>query len=266
MAEKLEEVKQEVATANRVLAEVGLATHVLASLGHASMRVPSDPSLFVVKGRGYAIDALHVVQPEQMIVVDVDGNMIDGPPGTSQCYEVKMHSCIYRERPDVQSVVHTHPRFTIIMSLLGQRLKPMCNEGAQLVRNEIPVFPYSRLILSEEDGMGVVKTMGDSKAALLRGHGAVTAGRSLEEAVMTMLTLEEQAKMNWYAMCAAGNGDYPSIPPENMDENAANSAKMGELPHLKEPLARGGARGFGGRPGGVWAYYTGLVNGELTKI
>ena len=166
MPREIDEVKEQVATATRIMAEVGLATHILASLGHVSMRVPNQPDLFVVKGRGYALDALAVVKPEQMIVVDLDGNMVDGPPGTSQCYEVKMHSCILREQPNVQSVVHAHPRFTVLMSLLGIPLQPMCNEGAPLVRNELPMFPHSRLILSEDDGMGVVESMGDSKAVL----------------------------------------------------------------------------------------------------
>ena len=81
MPREIDEVKEQVATATRIMAEVGLATHILASLGHVSMRVPNQPDLFVVKGRGYALDALAVVKPEQMIVVDLDGNMVDGPPG-----------------------------------------------------------------------------------------------------------------------------------------------------------------------------------------
>jgi len=262
MPREIEEVKEQVAVANRLLSEFGLSTHILASLGHVSMRVPNESDLFVVKGRGYAIDALAVVKPEEMIVVNMEGEMVDGPRGTSPCYEVKMHSCILRERPDVQAMVHVHPRFTIIMSLLGIPLQPMCNEGAPLVRDPIPVFKHSKLILSEEDGMGVVGALGDSKAVMLRGHGAAATGRNMEDAVMTMLQLEEQARMNWYAYSIAGP-DYQGIPAEEMDEHAAAFAKMGELPHLKGPLSRGAAPGAGGRAGGVWAYYSTLVAQDL---
>ena len=263
MSREIDEVKYKVAVANRVLAELGLCTHILASLGHASMRVPNQPDLFVVKGRGYKMDALAVVRPEEMIVVDMDGNMVDGPPGTSQCFEVKMHSCIYRERPEVQSVVHTHPRFTIVMTLLGAKLKPMANEGHQLVRNELPLFPHSRLILSEEDGMGVVQAMGKSPAAILRGHGAVTAGNSLEEAVMTMLNLEEQARLNWYAHCAAGP-NYNGIPEADMDDFALGFKGMREQPHLKGPMSKGAIGGGApGQAGGVWTYYSSLVSKDL---
>ncbi len=259
MAQEIDEVKEQVATANRMLAEFGLSSHILASLGHVSMRVPNEPDLFVVKGRGNAVDALAVVKPEEMIVVNMEGEMQDGPKGTSPCYEVKMHSCIMREKPDVQAVVHVHPRFTVVMSLLGIPLQPMCNEGAPLVRNEIPVYPHSRLILSEADGMGVVNAIGDSPAVLLRGHGAATTGRNMEAAVMTMLQLEEQARMNWYAYCAVGK-DYKGIPVEELDEHAVAFANMGNLPHLKGPLSQGAAPGAGGRPGGVWAYYSQLVS------
>lgn len=258
MPREIDEVKREVAVANRVLAEMGLATHILASLGHASMRVPNQPGLFVVKGRGYATDALAVARPEEMIVVDLEGNFVDGPRGTSQCYEVKMHSCIYRERPDVQSIVHTHPRYTNVLGLNDVKLKPMSNEGHQLVRSDIPVLPHSRLIITEEDGAQVAQAIGKGPVLLLRGHGAVTAGRNLEQSVMHMLHLEEQARLNWVALAAFGP-DYKGIPAENMDEFAAGYAAMGEAPHLAGP--------FASMPpvtvGGVWKYYTELVSKDL---
>ena len=258
MAREIDDIKEQVAIANRTLDELGLATHTLASLGHVSMRVPNQPDQFVVKGRGYQVDALARVKPEDMIVVDLDGNMIDGKPGTSQCYEVKMHSCILRERPDVMSVVHVHPRYTVVMSLMGVRLRPMCNEGRDIVRNPLPIFEHSRLILSEEDGMEVVQTIGSNSAALLKGHGAVCTGRNMEQAVMTMLNLEEQARMNYYAYCAVGD-NYEGIPDAEIEDSIAAFRTMADLPHLKGPISRGAGPGAGGRPGGVWAHYTELV-------
>lgn len=238
MASEHEEVKEQVARANRVLASAGLASGVLASLGHASMRLPSQPDRFVVKGRGYELDALAAMKGGDMVTVDLDGYKVDGPIGSGQCYEVKMHSCIYKTHPEVQSVVHVHPRYTIIMGLLTGELKPMCNEGNGLVKDPLPMFPHQRLILSEDDGMEVANTLGKSKAVLLRGHGAATVGSTLEESVITMLQLEEQAKMNWYAYCAAGR-DYPHVPIADVDEFQAFSRTMGELDHLKGPLQQG---------------------------
>jgi len=83
------------------------------------LRLPERPDRFLVKGRGYKIDALAAMKPEEMVTCDLEGNLVDGPPGATQCFEVKMHSCIYRARPDVQSVVHVHPQYTVTMSVLG---------------------------------------------------------------------------------------------------------------------------------------------------
>ena len=110
----LEDVKREVATANRVLANLGLATGVTAALGHASMRVPSEPNHFFVKGREYEFDALAIMEPDDMVMCDTEGFLIAGRPGLTQCSEVKIHACIYKTRPQVQSVVHVHPRYTIL--------------------------------------------------------------------------------------------------------------------------------------------------------
>jgi L-fuculose-phosphate aldolase len=256
MSSELDGVKRQVAIANRVLSEVGLATGVLASLGHASLRVPSDPTKFVVKGRGYAMDVLVRMRPEDMVVCDTEGYLVEGPPGVSQCFEVKMHSCIYKTHPEVQSVVHVHPRFTVVMSVLQATLVPMCQEGIQLVRRPLPVYPHVRTIQSEAEGMEVAELLGNSKAILLRGHGAATAGASLNESVMNMLQLEEQAKMNWYAYCAAGP-DHQRISEELIQE-ISNRPKLNELPQFKDVLTSGTPR-----VEGVWDYYSDLVSQDL---
>ncbi len=257
MPSELEDVKYQVAVANRVLSEMGLATGVLASLGHASMRLPSDPGRFAVKGRGYDIDVLARMRPQDMVVCDLEGRQVDGPSGVTPAYEIKMHSCIYRARPDVQSVVHAHPRYTVVMSVLQKSLVPMCLEGLQLVRQPLPVYPHNNIILTDEEGTEVATTLGDNKIVLLLGHGAATTGAALSESVINMFQLEEQAKMNWYAYCAAGP-DHPRIPEEMIAEGDGR-IQVHELPHLKEL--------FGGNPApqnnGVWLHYVDLVTRDL---
>ena len=254
MANDLATVKRDVAIANRILAEVGLASGVLASLGHASMRFPDDPEHFVVKGRGYVLDALAVMQPDDMVVCNLEGFKVEGRPELNPPSEVKMHSCIYRSRPEVQSVVHVHPRFTVVMGILQTQLRPMCLEGMQLVNKPLPVFASPRLIVTEKDGIEVAQTLGDGRAILLQGHGAATVGSNLEDSFMTMFQLEEQARMNWYAYCAAGP-DHGYTPPEKVAEHSANSRLISEQPHLKPEQPRAGRR----EAGGVWAYYTHLA-------
>src|SRR6266516_1064841 len=100
-----EAARREAAVGTRMLVDFGLATGVRAALGHVSVRVSGDPTKGVVKGRGYRLDTLARMRPEDLVVCDVDANLVDGPPEIVPCTEVKLHSCIYSARPDVQSVV-----------------------------------------------------------------------------------------------------------------------------------------------------------------
>jgi L-fuculose-phosphate aldolase len=244
-----EDVKYEVAIANRILALLGLADGITNSVGHASLRVSQAPDRFVIKGRGYDMDVVGLMRPEDMVVCDLEGFKVEGPPGISQCYEVKMHSCIYRTHPEVQSVVHVHPRYTILMSVLEKRLQPMSSSGGQLVRKPIPIYPHSKLILTDQDGSEVAALVGDARAVLLKGHGAATTGASLQESVTNMLHLEEQAMLNTWAYQIAGP-DHPHVT-EQMLSEARNQPRYEALPHFKDSYdpTRRLANGF-------WAYYT----------
>jgi L-fuculose-phosphate aldolase len=247
MNSDFEDVKREVATANRVLANLGLAVGVTAALGHASMRVPSEPNHFFVKGREYEFDALAIMEPDDMVMCDTEGFLIAGRPGLTQCSEVKIHACIYKTHPQVQAIVHVHPRYTILMSVLTGSLKPMRQEGAQTLRNRLPVYPHVKTIQSDAEGMEVANLLSESRAILLRGHGAVTTGNSLSEAVIGMAQLEEQAQMNYLAYCAEGK-DYTYLKDDVLDE-MLNRTPLYEHPHFKDVLK--------GRPAqrdGIWNY------------
>ena len=73
------ETRQEVAVGTHMLTQFGLATGVRASLGHVSVRIPGEPDKFVVKGRGYRLDALNKMRPEDLVVCNLEGELIDGP-------------------------------------------------------------------------------------------------------------------------------------------------------------------------------------------
>jgi L-fuculose-phosphate aldolase len=169
-----------------------------------------------------------------------------------------MHACLYRLYPAVQSVVHVHPRYTVLMSTLNLPLRPMCQEGAELVRRPLPVYPHMKTVVTEEEGLEVAQLAAGAPAVLLRGHGATTVGADLEEAVMRMLLLEEQARMNYQAFSALG-GDYPYLSDALVDE-PRQRPPMAELPHFREPFSR-----IQGQPrvGGVWQWYTSQVSRDL---
>jgi ribulose-5-phosphate 4-epimerase/fuculose-1-phosphate aldolase len=241
------ETRREVAVGTHLLVDFGLATGVRASLGHVSLRLPTEPDRFVVKGRGYRLDTLARMRPEDLVVCDLEANLVDGPPEIVPCSEVKIHSCIYRARPDVQSVVHVHPKFTVLMSVLGRPIRPMCNEGNQLVLDPLPVYPRERIITTDEEGSEVARLLGSGRAVLLFGHGAVTAGGSMERAITDMIHLEHQAEMNYHAGALAGP-DHPSVPRELVIEYNSRPSHY-ELPHFQQAVAKAGQPRFSG----VWA-------------
>ena len=247
MNSDLEDVKRDVAAANRVLANLGLATGLTAALGHASMRVPSEPNHFFVKGREYEFDALVIMEPDDMVMCNTEGFLIAGRSGLTQCSEVKIHACIYKTHPKIQAIVHIHPRYTILMSVLTGSLKPMRQEGAQLLRHPLPVYPHVKTIQSDAEGMEVAKLLGESQAMLLRGHGAVTTGKTLSEAVMSMAHLEEQAQMNYLAYCAQGK-DYTYLQNDVLDE-MLNRTPLSEQPQFKDVL-----KGREPQRDGTWNY------------
>ncbi|MPZ13898.1 MAG: hypothetical protein GEU73_05665 [Chloroflexi bacterium] len=131
---ELDDVMGEVALANRMLVEMGLADSSTIERGHVSFRLPGQPDRFVIKALG---PALSMTYKEHMVAVDTNGFKVGGPKALNLPNEVKMHSCILRERPDVNSVVHVHPRYTVLMSVLQEQLGPMCILGNRLALNVV---------------------------------------------------------------------------------------------------------------------------------
>jgi ribulose-5-phosphate 4-epimerase/fuculose-1-phosphate aldolase len=136
----------------------------------------------------------------------------------------------------------------------------MCQEGADLVRTPLPVYPHTKTVWSEAEGMELVETLGDGKAVLMQGHGATMTGRSTSDAVISMLQLEEQARMNYWAVVARGS-DHPRISDELINE-MSDRPIQDEYPHFKELMRR-----IGGNPprNGAWNSYRKKVSGGMVK-
>jgi ribulose-5-phosphate 4-epimerase/fuculose-1-phosphate aldolase len=239
----LDKLKHEVALGSRILALTGLASGIRSSMGHVSLRDPTNPNRFVVKGRGYPIDVLTRMRPENMVVCDLDGRLLEGPPGVVQCNEVVIHACTFKARPEVNSVVHVHPPFSVMLTVLHKPIVPMVLEGIKLVRHPLPVYPKTALITSVEQGTEMARCLGKADAVQLFGHGATTVGKTMEEAVMHMWQLEHQAQMNYYALSVDGP-DHERIPDELIEEFL--QWKPLAEPHFQEAVARVGKVNTGG--------------------
>ena len=183
-----------VATACRILAQQGLAADVL---GHVSVRLDADRLL--LRCRGPEDRGLLFTVADDVRVVDLDGRgELDG--GYAIPNEFHIHTELFRARPDVQAVVHAHPRDVMIADLAGIQLRQVFGAynipASRLANQGVPVYPRSVLVRTPELGRAVAAATGDSAACILRGHGVVTTGESVEQATLRALDLAELSRIS----------------------------------------------------------------------
>jgi L-fuculose-phosphate aldolase len=167
--------------------------------GHVTARLPDDPNRFLMKP---ATIGLEEMTSDNVITVDLDGRKVGGTMPRHN--EVFIHSEVLRARPDLQAVVHTHAPHAVAFSSLGRELLPVNNEAGYFYK-QLPVFSETTdLIVTPERGKAVARCLGQNSAVLLRNHGIVTAGRSVEEAVWVALKLERACRVALMAEWAGG--------------------------------------------------------------
>lgn len=170
----------------RILAQAGQGDDVW---GHATARVPGTET-FWMKPAGLGLEE---VRPEDLQLIDLDGKVLRGPHPRHS--EVFIHSEILRARPEVGAVVHTHPVPATVFSSLGVPLRPIMHEGTNFVPPDVPRFTETTdLIVTPELGRAVARALGDRPALFLVNHGIVTAGATIEEAVVNALLLDKIAR------------------------------------------------------------------------
>jgi len=189
-------LRERLVEAGRVLALEGQGDYVA---GHVSVRLPDAPGRFLMKPAGIGLEEM---RPDNIITVDLGGRRVDGTMPRHN--EVFIHSEVFRARPDVNAVVHTHPIHAVAFSSLGKPLLAVGNDASWFVGN-LPVFSETTdLIIDQPRGMAVARCLGPHAALILRNHGIVTAGASIEEAVWVALKLEKACRMQLLAESAGG--------------------------------------------------------------
>jgi L-fuculose-phosphate aldolase len=191
-----EELRRKLTSAGRVLTSQDQGDFVA---GHVTVRLPDEPHRFLMKPAGIGLDEM---TPDEVITVDLEGQKVAGE--MMRHNEVYIHSEIMRVRSDVQAVVHTHAPHAVAFSSLGRELLPVNNEGAYFYK-KLPVFSETTdLIVTQERGAAVARSLQNNHALILRNHGIVTAGRSIEEAVWLALKLERACRVQLLAEWAGG--------------------------------------------------------------
>ena len=157
--------------------------------GNVSARVPGA-GLLVIKPSGVEYDEL---TPAAMVVCDLDGALVEGDYQPSS--DTGSHAYVYRHRPDVGGVVHTHSPYATAWAARGEPIPCVLTAIADEFGGEIPIGPFA-LIGDESIGAGIVETLAGSRspAVLMRSHGVFTVGRTARAAVKAAVMVEDAAR------------------------------------------------------------------------
>lgn len=169
----------EIAWASRIL---GMHGHGDFTLGHISVR---EGDLVHMKRNGIGLEE---VTPGDVLTIDLDGNRVAGDGKIH--LEAALHTEVYRARPDVRSVVHTHPKFATAFGTTDATLE-LLNHDAVLFKEGLAYFDgTAELIINREQGASVARALGTKRVAIMRGHGLLVVGESIPWAVYGALTIE----------------------------------------------------------------------------
>lgn len=197
---QFDEIRAAVAETYRRCGELGL---VAGASGNVSARVPGHPDLFAITPSRVPF---HRVQPYDVLVVDFEVEPVEGAGIPSS--ESLTHVAVYRARPDVHAVVHTHSIYASAFAVAGKPIPPILDEQVALIGGTVEVADYA-MAATEELARHAVAALGERNAVLLRHHGAVACGKDLEEALAAAELLERVAHI--YAL-SLGLGEAPALP------------------------------------------------------
>ena len=181
------QIKAALAEAIRMLARSEIMDHS----GHASVRRDRG-SFFINSGASVR----RTLTADDIVAVDLTGGLVEGtarPP-----LEFHIHSEIYRARPDVEVVMHTHPKWSTYLTMTGVAYQPVFGQGVLL--GDVPVLDSPLSVNTTAAGARLAAALGNGPAVLLKSHGAVVVGPDLFECFALTVYLEENAYRQYMAL------------------------------------------------------------------
>jgi L-fuculose-phosphate aldolase len=180
-------MKQQLVDAIRMLERAGIIDHN----GHCSAR--RDPRSFYINSGASVRGALTI---EDLVAVDLDGGLVEG--GAKPPLEFHIHSEVYRARPDVNAIMHTHPQWSTFLTMTGTPYRPVYAQGVLL--GDIPLMDSPLSVNTKAMGERLAATLGGGPAALLKAHGVVVVGADIVECFALAAYVEENAYRQYMAM------------------------------------------------------------------
>jgi len=232
--DKINTLKENLIIANKILDLENLAS----PMGHISVRIPGTETFFITRSIAPGMATL-----DDIVVCNIEGKVIQGK--YSETFgEVLGHAAVYKKRKDITSVAHTHSPHVIALSMTG---KTRLNLGAEALKvgfGTIALYEKFRMLEQQEAREEVADLIQENKAVILRGHGAVVVGRSVEGCTVACIYLENAAR---YQLMAASAGTLVPF---------AEEEKKPIIDFLRRIGARTGSSSSDGR---AWEYYKSKV-------
>lgn len=190
----LEDSVKKLVLANKILSNEG----VMDAFGHVSARHPENDEHFLLSRARSPL----LVSEEDIMTHDFDGNVLD--KNYIPYAERILHAQVYKARPDVKAICHYHAPSLIPFTATGVEIKPIMHIGSMFYEG-IPLFDEAdvssgMLIKTKREGERVARKLGNARALLLRGHGVIVVGTSIEEVVMSSIYLVVNAEVQYKAM------------------------------------------------------------------
>jgi len=200
---QLAATKETLVQACRILDREGITD----GYGHVSVRVGETEAFLTLANTSPGCATV-----ERLILMDCDGKFLGGAKPSPN--EWPIHACIFKRRPDVVSICHTHSVWSTLFSVLPVKLRPLHHYGKFLSADGPPLYEAAGLVRTVERGDALADALGDGPVVLMRAHGDTVVGNSIEQAVQRTVRL---ARLGELAHLALLHGEPRYLSTEELD-------------------------------------------------
>lgn len=173
---------------------------------HLSVRIPGEDALLILP---FGL-AFKEITPDNLLKVDFDGNILDSPYGFGiNNNGTTVHRSIYRARPDLHCLLHTHSQYGVTVSNLEEDLM-LLDQIAMMFHNRVGYHDFDKLFIADDQQTTLLKDLADNDCLILKNHGLLTASSSIIDAFWFHYYLETTCKLHVLAMSTGGTIKFPS--------------------------------------------------------
>jgi ribulose-5-phosphate 4-epimerase/fuculose-1-phosphate aldolase len=184
--------KQRLAAAFRLFARMGFDE---GAGGHITVRDPADPERFWINPFGMFFGHVRV---SDLLLVDASGQVVAGS-GRVNPAGFAIHSQVHAARPDVVAVAHAHSTYGRAWATLGRRLDPITQDACAFFEEHEVFDGFDGVVLESEEGKRIAVRLGEGKAVILRNHGLLTVGGSVQEAAWWFISMDNACRVQLLA-------------------------------------------------------------------